>query len=516
MREQLGTSVVERQAAVCGAVIRGFAATDNGQVPLRGQKSRRAVFSLASGLLGLVLGSGVAAVWAGNLLLPVVFELDVGQAKQIEVTGSSGPVARQVRLLAVREFYWPNYHIPDLDKKRVFRSAEVDVDVSGITATLEARPFEMPQTVNGLRLYVETTRAWATGPQLDPMPEVRSAVRFSCVAEGAPWGPEDMRFPVATYRWRANTYNNTWLALVPYNSHYYHRGEDFGAIPDRLEVLASLGGVIAHSPLPDGDGESNKLMIRSPCGLEVTYYHMNLESIVSRLTNHAAVRSGDLLGRTGMTWAGRKSQHHDPHLHWGVSVAGKPLASYPFAVEGYMRDYADPLLAVAGGYHYATPGETFELDGSRSVARHGRRIVRHLWRLHDGREVEGPRATLSAGQPGLYSEELRVFADDGSEDRDYAQLRVWNTNAPARFASGWIYHWPVRGAHPGNPILFWNRLSGTTRPAEIDFGDGFAAVKIDQVASHTYSKAGLHTVAVRSLGPDDEPVEVRMRVVIER
>ncbi|MHC1769275.1 MAG: ADP-ribosylglycohydrolase family protein [Verrucomicrobiia bacterium] len=447
--------------------------------------------------------------------LPVVFELDLGQTQQIQVRGPAGPVERRIRLLDVRAFYWPNYHIPDLPQRRVFRSAEVDVEVSGTRATLHARPFEMPQMVNGLRLYIETTRGWATEPQLDPMPEVRRAVRFSCVAAGTSWGPSELRFPIGQYRWRANTYGNTWLALVPYNKHYYHRGEDFGAIPDQLEVLASLGGVITRSPLPTGDQESNGLQIRCPFGLELGYFHMNLETVLPYHTNGAAVRTGDLLGRTGMTWAGRKSQHNDPHLHWGVSVRGAPVASYPFVAEAYLRDYADPLLAVAGGYHYAIPGETVELDASRSLARPGRRIVRYQWRLHDGRDVEGPRASVKADHPGLFSEELRLLADDGSEDRDYAQLRVWNTNPGAAFAAGWFYHWPVRGARPGTPVLFWNRLFGTTGPVEIDFGDDSNSVRIGQEITHAYAKAGIYTAALRSRGPADEPVEVRMRVVID-
>ncbi len=447
--------------------------------------------------------------------LPVVFELDPGQTQQVQVRGPAGPLERSIRLAAVREFYWPNYHIPDLPQRRVFRSAEVEVEVSGARATLHARPFEMPQTVNGLRLYVETTRGWATEPQLHPMPEVRGAVRLSCVAAGASWGPSELRFPVGHYRWRANTYGNTWLALVPYNKHYYHRGEDFGAIPDKLEALASLGGVIARSPLPDGDRESNCLQIRCPSGLELDYCHMNIETLLPRHTSGAAVSAGDLLGRTGMTWAGRKSQHSDPHLHWGVSVGGKPLASYPFAAEAYLRDYADPLLAVAGGYHYAIPGETVELDASRSLARPGRRIVRWQWRLHDGRTVEGPRVGVIAHRPGLFSEELRLLADDGSEDRDFAQLRVWNTNSGAAFAAGWFYHWPVRGTRPGAPVLFWNRLSGVKAPVEIDFGDDSVPARIGQEITHAYGKAGIYTAALRSRGPADEPVEVRMRVVID-
>lgn len=453
---------------------------------------------------------------APSAAMPTLFELEVNKARQIRAMGPSGPIERNVRLLAVRESYWPNYHIPDLPQKRVFRSAEVEVDVSGTRATLRARPFETPKEVNGLRLYVETTRAWATELQLDPMPEVRGAVRFSCVAAGAPWAPSGLRFPIGDYRWRANTYNNTWLALVPYNRHYYHRGEDFGAIPDRLEVLASVTGVVARSPLPNGDGRSNGLMIRDPAGLEISYSHMNTETILSHLTNTAPIRAGEAVGRTGMTWSGRKSQHNDPHLHWALSVDGKAIASYPFMVEAYLRDYPDPLLAVAGGYHYATPGDTVELDASRSVARPGRRIVRYQWRLHDGREIETAHAKLKVDRPGLFSEELRVFADDGSEDRDFAQLRVWDMHPGARFAAGWFYHYPVRGAKAGTPILFWNRLYGTTGPVEIDFGDGSPPVWIDQQATHAYNQAGHYTAALRGRGPGDEPLEVQMRVVVEK
>jgi hypothetical protein len=468
-------------------------------------------------LTALLEASAVAAVDSVQAVigLPLVFELDLNETKEVRVPGRSGAVERSVRLLDVREFYWPNYHIPDLPQKRVFRSAEVEVEVSGTRATLLAQPFELPKAVNGLRLYVETTRAWATEPQLDPMPNVRGAVRFSCVAAGVPWGPADLRFPIRNYRWRANSYNNTWLALVPYNKHYYHRGDDFGAIPDRIEVLAGLDGAVTRSPLPNGDGRSNSLQIRSPSGLELSHSHMNTETLMPHLTNSASVRAGDVLGRTGMTWSGRKSQHNDPHLHWEVSMGGEPLASYPFLVEAYLRDYPDTLLAVAGGYHYATRGELVELDASRSVGRAGRRIARYEWRLHDGRTVSGPRATVKAVQPGLFSEELRVFSDDGTEDRDYAQLRVWNTNSGARFAAGWVYHWPVRGARPGEPVLFWNRLFGTTAPVEIDFGDGSQPARIDHEISHSFSRAGLYTTTLRSRGPGDEPVEVRMRVVIE-
>lgn len=446
---------------------------------------------------------------------PVIIDLKHGPPQEIRVAGPAGEVQRRIRLLRVQEFSWPNRALADAPDRQVFQSAEVEVEVGGTQAILRARPFESPRLVNGLRLYVEATRNWATTPQLDRLTQVAGDVRLSCVAEGMTWGPSELRFPISQYHWQANTYRNTWCALVPYNLLYYHRGEDFGAIPDELEVLSSLGGTVVGSPLPAGDGDSNKLEIRHASGVDFMYCHMNIETILPALTNGAVVAPGQVLGRTGMTWAGRRSQSNDPHLHWGVSRQGQSLGSFPFLIEAYLRDHPDSVLAMAGGYHYAMPGEVVQLDASRTVARPGRRIVRHRWLLHDGRECDDARPTVRAEKPGLYSEELRVWADDGSEDRDYAQLRVWDADRGERIGAGWFYHAPVRGARAGQPVRFWDRLWNTTAPVTIDFGDGSPAAKIDRESSHVYAVPGLFTARLLSRGPGDEPLEVRMRVAIE-
>lgn len=464
----------------------------------------------------LVLVWGLTPAWPGETnALPVMFELDRGEEREVSVVGPDGEVRRRVRLVGVEESRWPNWHLADAPGHEVMRGAEVKVEVGGVGATLRARAFELPRVVHGLRLYVETTRGWATTPQLDPMRGVKREVRFSCVAEGAAWGPVELRFPIRNFRWQANTYHNTWGALVPYNLLYYHRGEDFGAIPDELEVLASLGGTVVHSPLPGGDGESNHLRLRHASGLEVAYYHMNVESVPARWTVGAVAAAGQVLGRTGMTWSGRRSQENDPHLHWGLFREGEPLASFPFVVEAYLRESSESVLALAGGYHYAMPGETVTLDGSRSVARAGRRIVRQQWLLHDGRVVDGMEAVVRAERPGLYSEELRVWADDGTEARDYVQLRVWDRERGGRVGGGWFYHSPVRGARAGEAVRFWNRLMGMTAPVRLDFGDGSVVEAVGREATHVYAGPGWYTARLVGRGPDGEPVEVRMGVVIE-
>jgi murein DD-endopeptidase MepM/ murein hydrolase activator NlpD len=466
--------------------------------------------------LGILLAPLLAGALSAAENWPVLIDLKQGQPQEVRVAGPAGEIQRSVRLVRLEEHYWPDWFIPEATDHRTLSSAEVQIEVSGTRATLWARPFEPPQLVNGLRLYVETTRNWATTPQLDPLPGIDGEVRLSCVAEGATWGSSALRFPIRQYRWQANTYRNTWSALVPYNKLYYHRGEDFGAIPDELEVLTSLGGSLVRSPLPHGDGDSNCLKVDCGSGLEVAYYHMDLETILPGLVAGAKVAAGQTLGRTGMTWDGRRAQGNDPHLHWGIARDGRSLGSYPFLLEAYLRDYPDPVLAMAGGYHYSMPGGAVELDGSRSVARPGRRVVRYQWRLHDGREVEGPRTSVRADKPGLYSEELRVWADDGSEDRDYAQLRVWDAQRGPRIGAGWFYHSPIRDAHAGSPVRFWNRLWNTTGPVSIDFGDGSPATAINRELEHVYAAPGLFTARLQSRGPGDEPVEVRMRVVIER
>jgi len=101
-------------------------------------------------------------------------------------------------------------------------------------------------------------------------------------------------------------------------------------------------------------------------------------------------------------------------------------------------------------------------------------------------------------RPGLHSEELRVWTDDGHEDRDYAQLRVWAPERGPRIGAGWFYHSPVRGARAGQPVRFWNRLWNTTAAVTLDFGDGSPAARIDRELIHVYAAAGLFTATLIS------------------
>ena len=310
--------------------------------------------------------------------------------------------------MSVKPTFEPNEWFGGSLAPRNYASAEVVVEVSGRRVTLLHRPYQMPVTVHGLRLYVETIREWAENAEIADLGDVRKAARLSAGAAGEPWGPPTLVFPIKDYRWRSAAYNNTWSSLVPYNKLYYHRGEDYGAIPNRLGVVAPFDGTVTATPGPAGDGKSNKIRIRNAVGVTCRISHMNTENIRPGYPVGTPVTAGTVLARTGMTWDGHKSQEYDPHCHVELMHGDTKLASFPYLVEAYLRRYPDPVLAVAGGYAFTLAGRAVVLDGSRSLARPGGRTGRHTWKLHDGRVVAGERVTVPYDRPGLYTQELMV------------------------------------------------------------------------------------------------------------
>lgn len=444
---------------------------------------------------------------------PVLFELDKGHSCGLHLTHRGRVLSRDVTLLAVRTYWDPDRIIKGNTDRRTMRMAEIDVDVSGEKKTLYARPYQMPVVVNGVRFYVETIAPWAGG--IAPVSGLKRQVRLSAVSEGESWGPDSMLFPVGRYRWRSGTYNNTWHALVPYNALYYHRGEDYGAVPDRLPVVAVLPGRVTASPVPHGDGRSNGIIVEVAPGISYRLAHMNIETVDPALTTGVEVRGGQTLARTGETWNGRKAQLSDPHLHWGIEIDGTPLGTFPLAVEAYFRTYPDPAIAVAGGYYFALPNDAVYLDATRSLARAGNRIAEYSWHLHDGSFRRDPVVAVTYSEPGLYSEELTVKTQGGYESRDFAQVRIYDPEYGGASAAGWFYHTPVRGIRAGTEVLFWNRLWGTSDAVTIEFGDGSPARPIDREIRHAYSAPGLYTARLMAADSAGHKLTVQLPVVVE-
>ncbi|MDP3442515.1 MAG: M23 family metallopeptidase, partial [Ignavibacteria bacterium] len=264
---------------------------------------------------------------------PLVFELNKGDSILIDRTFKNKRISKTLILKEVRPFSENNNWISASDGKRNYYKTEVDVLISGKSFTLVLRPYQMPVLVEGLRIYVEGVKIM-DGSQ-------KREVRFSVCLESEPWGqPSELEFPVNNYRWRSGSYFNTWSSLVPFNFLYYHRGEDLGVIPDRLDVRAWTDGQVINWPLPLGDN-SNKILIRKPNGLEFDYYHCNLEYIDKDILIGKYIKKGQYIAKTGMTWNGEKSQHNDPHVHLGLNYNGNTISLFPYLIEAYFRKYDD-------------------------------------------------------------------------------------------------------------------------------------------------------------------------------
>lgn len=448
---------------------------------------------------------------------PLVFELNKGDSILIDRTYQSKHIIRTLILKDYRIFAENNNWISESSGKSNYYKGEVDVMVSGKMFTIMLQPYQMPVTVEGLRIYVEAIKKMDEIPSMGSIDKMNKEVRLSVCLEDEPWGePSEIEFPVNNYRWRSSSYNNTWFSLVPFNQLYYHRGEDLGAIPDRLDVRAWADGQIVRSPLPNGSAGSNSIGIRNKNGLEFYYSHCNIETIDAGILAGNSVKKGQYIARTGMTWNGQQSQHNDPHLHTEIDYNGYQISTYPYFVEAYLRKYDDKVLAIAGGYRFSNVGDSIELDATRSICRDNEKIVSYQWKLHNGDIINKPVVKIKYENSGYYSEELIVTTENGNVDKDFLQVRVNNTNQTTGVAHGWAYCYPTRDIKPGHKVLFWSRLINTTQSnVSIDFGDGTPIQTITTGIYHSYSETGNYTVVLTSKGTNNEPVSVKLEVVVE-
>ncbi len=446
---------------------------------------------------------------------PFIFELNQGESQTITRTYRGQTIKRKITLVSVKPLTETNLWFNDGLTNKDYFQVNVGLNVSGTNVVVHHRSYQMPESINGLRINIENVNEWDVHGKLERTNDMKKQVRIAVCLENEPWGPESIEFPINNYRWRAAVYNNTWSGLVPFNQLYYHRGEDYGAIPDLLDVVSPIDGKIVSTPVPDGENGSNSVIIENQDGIRFRFGHMNYETIVKEYTAGTQVKSGSVVGKTGMTWNGKKCQINDPHLHVGFLVKGVNVASFPWLMEAYLRKYPDPAVAIAGGYRFSVAGESVELDASRSFSRNKSPFEKVTWKLSNGKIVNEPVTSITYNKPGIYSEELIVQTREGYKDRDFLYVTVFDPEKKRNMACGWAYYYPVRGIKPGDKVLFWNRLAGTTTDVTIDYGDGSSQEIIAKEAGHNYKEAGAYVVTLSSKGPGNEPVTVKMEVVVE-
>ena len=446
--------------------------------------------------------------------LPYIFELNTGESHIFNRDNNGVTIQKEIKLVNVQSYSESNFWFSGKNQPSNFYQFEVELEIENNSVTLFHRPYEMPLTTNGLRIYIENVKQMDESGEYDNLGDMGKDVRISVCLEGEAWGPDNFIFPIDDYVWRSSVYNNTWSSLVPFNLLYYHRGEDYGAIPDYFNVVAPCDGIIKKSPLPDGDGASNAICIQDNSGIEWRLAHMNIETISKEFTEGTEVTAGTYLAKTGMTWSGKKSQKSDPHLHVDISAYGIRLGSFPFLMESYLRKYPDPVFAIAGGYRFTTIGEPIELDAERSFSRNFLPIKNFKWKLSNGELIEKAKTKIVYHKPGIYSEELIVESSEGHQDRDFLYVKVYDPSRNTGFPRGWAYYLPLRGIKPGTEVLFWNRLVNTDSEVKINFGDNDEWYPILTQIKHRYNKAGKYVVTINTVAKE-EPATLQMEVTVE-
>lgn len=452
-----------------------------------------------------------------NAAWPVYLDLNIGETRRFSIPDDASKKKHQIVVQKVEHLLEDNlwYKLPEMAGKTTIIGVRLTILLNGQEIQLLQRPYQLPVVHQGLQLYVENTKTWAEQANFQQIKNMKRQVRLAVALEGVVWGPEDLKFPIANYRWRSGVYNNTWGSVVPYNSLYYHRGEDFGVLPNRLDVRAVLAGNVVASPLPNGDGLSNAILLNHGKDFTSRYAHVNTVHVQPDILPGKPVANGQVMAKTGNTYRKPNAQFKDPHLHINFEYQGNSVSTFPYLVAAYLRDYPDTVLAVAGGYAHLKTGQRLDIDATRSIVRQGHEIATYTWKLSNGKLVNTPTASITYDQPGLYTEELIVKTKSGAEDRDYLQVRVFDSEDNKEIAYGWAYHTPVRGLKAGKPVLIWNRLVQTKGDVTINYGDGTPEEKIVREIRHVYQNPGIYTITLKGNGVLGEPAVIKMKIVVE-
>ncbi|WP_161554512.1 PKD domain-containing protein [Sinomicrobium soli] len=447
------------------------------------------------------------------LAWPVYLHFGTGETQGVKVKGKEYRITlEQIEYITV-----PNNRKPASIGARTLQEAKVTLSVNGETITLTQRPYQLPVDFMGLRLYVENTRDWVKkAGKFQAVKHFPKDAKIALTATGEPWGPDTMRFPVLEYRWRSSNYNNTWSSLVPGKNVYYHRGEDFGLAPDRYHIQAILDGVVQATPLPDGDGASNEIIVKHSDDFSYRVSHVNTGTVKENILKGKSVKTGQLLAQGGRTYKG-KEKMNNPHLHINFIYRGEAVSTYPYLVEAYMREYPDNVLAVAGGIQYASEGKEVNLDASRSVVREGHSIQQYIWELPNGKTLKGEKQKIVFDKAGSYPVTLRIQTDAGDEDTDNLQVYVLNEKREFNDFLGYFYTNPMR-LRVKEEFTLWRpwRKGWANKPLSVDFGDGTKLKKAGLVTHHVYKKPGIYTITLTARKPSERPATVKLKVMVDK
>jgi len=442
---------------------------------------------------------------------PIRLELAIGETARVELAGAGKwtVTVAEVADLSEPSYYQGQCHPVPLD-------SAVTLEVNGRRLTLRCRPFQLPVEWEGAQWSVDLTRQF-TGGLADV--KLDKDVLLSVLPAGESWVDKGRyRLPIEDWRWARSTYYHTWNGYVhTYDKGVYlHRGEDFGASPDRHGVVAPFAGTLVQYRA-EGDGVSNAIAVKAADGeLVCRFAHSNTPGLRKDLREGSAVRQGERLALSGDLWQGRKVV--DPHLHYELYESGNPASKFntwPIFVQCYRELYPDEPICVAGGFRFGHAGDTLELTGELSVPVPGRELVGYEWTFADGGKASGCVVRRRYEAPGTYTERLDITDAAGGRGTGFVIVRIAN-EARDEPPLAHINYYPMTGIKPGDPIDFTFFQAYMEEELRIDFGDGTSMGAEGNLteAAHAYAESGQYLVTFEGRGAGGRGV-FRTQVVIE-
>ena len=400
----------------------------------------------------------------------------------------------------------------------LMRRADVRIEIDGRPLDLACAPYVMPTVTAGLRLQVDTTSGWVKLPKqtqlsvwdaTDPLVDTK---RFG--------------FPLRNFRLFSHgtqAYNEPVHLGAgdddPGGQRFCHDyGFDMAGFEGREEVASATGGTVVMF-WPSRENLSS-VLVQDRRGFLWEYGH--LHSVAPEIVVNARVIQGQKIGALGKTGPSGNFSH----LHLGTYLSrndidtDKPnrrLNLYPWLVTAYQAQHPKGLLAVARPHHTVLAGEKVVFDGSNSLAFGGSRIVEWRWVLPDGQTVKQAKAAKAFDRPGAYVATLWVKDDQGAEDVDFCQVKVFSKPNPEKAIPHiFMTYTPTQDIRPDQPVTFrfWFQGSGAI-PLRVNFGDGTQVADYSSYTEvrHSFKTPGIHIVTVQGEA-DGKPIMQAQKVIV--
>jgi murein DD-endopeptidase MepM/ murein hydrolase activator NlpD len=438
-----------------------------------------------------------------------IVTLNVGESYTFQPRSGA---QRVIKLLALQEHRDSVIHL--------MSRAEVQIAIDGRPLTLVCEPYTMPTQVGDLRVLADSTAGWGNVPK---------AVQLSVWEAGGPLVDTNrFGFPLPKYRFCSHPtqcYNEPVYVGEgdgdPAGQRFCHDyGFDVAGYEGRQDVVSVTDGKVAlFWPYPPGCS----VVVQDTSGFYWSYAHV--ESLAPGIEVGAHLDKGQKIGLLGKTGPSGNFSH----CHLGSYVTPAPetlpgtpykngrLNLYPWYVAAYEAAHPKGLLAVARPHRTALTGEKVLLDASHSLVWGGNRIVARRWVLPDGSTVTNSQAQTSFTQPGTYAAALWVRDNEGNEDVDFCQIKVFSrANPEPHMPHLFMSYEPTEGIRPQSPVSvrLWFQ-GGNHGPISLEFDDGTRIKDCKPYADvpHRFEQSGLHIVTAQCEAAG-KPVTAKLKVIV--